>query len=65
MAGIDLALAALEQALWALEPADGLIYLLTPDLWHLDRGLQYPSIRYTGRSAGAGSITSVGSRGDS
>ena len=54
----DLALTALEQALWAREPADGLVH-------HSDRGVQYLSIRYTERLAEAGAVTSVGSRGDS
>ena len=54
----DLALTALEQALWAREPADGLVH-------HSDRGVQYLSMRYTERLAEAGVATSVGSRGDS
>ena len=54
----DLALAALEQALWSREPGDGLVH-------HSDRGVQYLSIRYTERLAEAGAVTSVGSRGDS
>lgn len=54
----DLALAALEQALWARDPHDGLVH-------HSDRGVQYLSIRYTERLAEAGAVTSVGSRGDS
>ncbi len=55
----DLALDALEQALWARKgPFDGLIH-------HSDRGVQYLSIRYTERLAEAGVATSVGSRGDS
>lgn len=54
----DLALAALEQALWAREPGDGLVH-------HSDRGAQYLSIRYTERLAEAGAVASVGSRGDS
>ena len=54
----DLALAALEQALWTRDPIDGLIH-------HSDRGVQYLSIRYTERLAEAGAVTSVGSRGDS
>ncbi len=55
----DLALDALEQALWAREgPLDGLVH-------HSDRGVQYLSIRYTERLAEAGAVTSVGSRGDS
>ncbi len=54
----DIALAALEQALWARNPLDGLVH-------HSDRGVQYLSIRYTERLAEAGAVTSVGSRGDS
>ncbi len=54
----DLALAALEQALWARDPVNGLIH-------HSDRGVQYLSIRYTERLAEAGAVTSVGSKGDS
>jgi putative transposase len=55
----DLALDALEQALWARGgPFDGLVH-------HSDRGVQYLSIRYTERLAEAGAVTSVGSRGDS
>ena len=54
----DLALAALEQGLWAREPLDGLVH-------HSDRGVQYLSFRYTERLAEAGAVTSVGSRGDS
>jgi len=54
----DLALAALEQALWARDPHDGLVH-------HSDRGVQYLSVRYTERLVQAGAVTSVGSRGDS
>jgi Transposase and inactivated derivatives len=55
----DLALHALEQALWARKgPLAGLVH-------HSDRGVQYLSIRYTERLAEAGVVTSVGSRGDS
>ena len=55
----DLALDALEQALWARQgPFDGLVH-------HSDRGVQYLSIRYTERLDEAGAVTSVGSRGDS
>jgi putative transposase len=55
----DLALDALEMALWA-RGADH------PDLvHHSDRGVQYLSIRYTERLAEAGATGSVGSRGDS
>jgi len=55
----DLALDALEMALWQRGGAgDGLVH-------HSDRGVQYLSIRYTERLEEAGIETSVGSRGDS
>jgi putative transposase len=58
----DLALHALEQAIWernrAGQSVDGLIH-------HSDRGTQYLSIRYTERLAQNGVVSSVGSRGDS
>jgi len=58
----DLALHALEQAIWERnrhgEPLDGLVH-------HSDRGVQYLSIRYTERLAQNGAASSVGSRGDS
>jgi putative transposase len=54
----DLALDALEQALWARQPGGGLVH-------HSDRGVQYLSIRYTERLAEAGVEASVGSKGDS
>jgi putative transposase len=54
----DLALDALEQALWARSPASGLVH-------HSDQGVQYLSIRYTERLAQAGIEPSVGSVGDS
>jgi len=56
----DLALDALEMALWVRRavPLDGLIH-------HSDRGVQYLAIRYTERLAEAGVVPSVGSRGDS
>ena len=56
----DLALDALEMALWARRAQDvaGLIH-------HSDRGSQYLAIRYTERLAEAGAVPSVGSRGDS
>jgi putative transposase len=54
----DLALDALEMALWRRKGAgDGLVH-------HSDRGVQYLSIRYTERLEEAGIETSVGSRGD-
>jgi transposase InsO family protein len=54
----DLALDALEQALWARPDIDRLVH-------HSDRGVQYLSIRYTERLAEAGIEPSVGSIGDS
>jgi putative transposase len=54
----DLALDALEQALYARPDTDDLIH-------HSDRGSQYLSIRYTERLAEAGIEPSVGSVGDS
>lgn len=54
----DLALDALEQALYDRETDGSLIH-------HSDRGSQYLSITYTERLAAAGIEPSVGSRGDS
>jgi putative transposase len=55
----DLALDALERALWQRKGAgESLVH-------HSDRGVQYLSIRYTERLDEAGIETSVGSRGDS
>ena len=54
----DLALDALEMALWRRREVKGLVH-------HSDRGGQYLAIRYTERLAEAGAVTSVGSRGDS
>lgn len=56
----DLALDALEQALWERDEdrQERLIH-------HSDRGIQYLSIRYTERLAEAGIEPSVGSKGDS
>ncbi len=58
----DLALHALEQAIWQRNrhgtDLDGLIH-------HSDRGVQYLAIRYTERLAENGVVASVGSRGDS
>ena len=55
----DLALDALEMAIWARRGGlEGLVH-------HSDRGSQYLAIRYTERLAEAGAVTSVGSRGDS
>ena len=56
----DLALDALEMAIWARRDQD-----LTGLIHHSDRGVQYLSIRYTERLAEAGAVASVGSRGDS
>jgi len=56
----DLAIDALEMAIWARRAGglDGLVH-------HSDRGVQYLSIRYTERLAEVGVVNSVGSRGDS
>jgi putative transposase len=56
----DLALDALEMAIWTRQGAmlDGLVH-------HSDRGVQYLAIRYTDRLDEAGAVASVGSRGDS
>ncbi len=56
----DLALDALEMALWArgVKRGSGLIH-------HSDRGVQYLAVRYSERLAEAGGVASVGSRGDS
>jgi putative transposase len=56
----ELALDALEMAIWTRREADlsGLVH-------HSDRGVQYLSIRYTERLAEESAVTSVGSRGDS
>ena len=56
----ELALGALEMAIWARRPtaADALVH-------HSDRGVQYLAIRYRERLADEGAVTSVGSRGDS
>jgi putative transposase len=57
---VDLALDALEMALWARrdDPLEGLVH-------HSDRGGQYLAIRYTARLEAAGIVPSVGSKGDS
>ena len=54
----DLALDALDQALYARRDTEQLVH-------HSDRGVQYLSIRYTERLAEAGIEPSVGSIGDS
>jgi len=56
----ELALDALEMAIWSRRSAD-----LGQLVHHSDRGVQYLSIRYTERVADEGAVTSVGSRGDS
>jgi putative transposase len=56
----DLALDALEMALWARRARRG-----TGLIHHSDRGVQYLAVRYTERLAEAGVVPSVGSRGDS
>jgi putative transposase len=56
----DLALDALEMALWRRRGQE-----LTGLVHHSDRGVQYVAIRYTERLAEAGVVASVGSRGDS
>jgi putative transposase len=58
----DLALDALEQAIWARSERglrlDELVH-------HSDRGVRYLAIRYTERLAETGAVNSVGSKGDS
>ena len=56
----ELALDALEMAIWSRRSADlaGLVH-------HSDRGVQYLSIKCTERLADEGAVTSVGSKGDS
>jgi putative transposase len=56
----DLALDALEMAIWRRQRQD-----LTGLIHHSDRGVQYLSIRCTERLADAGAVCSVGYRGDS
>jgi putative transposase len=57
---VELALDALEMALWARrdDPLEGLVH-------HSDRGGQYLALRYTARLEAAGIVPSVGSKGDS
>jgi putative transposase len=55
----DLALDALEMAVWARGPG------LSDLVRHSDRGVQYLSIRYTERLAEAEAVSSVGTKGDS
>jgi putative transposase len=54
----DLALDALEMAIWVRRDLDGLVH-------HSDRGGQYLAIRYTERLGEQGAVNSVGSKGDS
>jgi putative transposase len=58
----DLALDALEQAIWA---RSGRRQRLDQLVHHSDRGGQYLAIRYTERLAETGAVNSVGSKGDS
>ena len=58
----DLALDALEQAIWA---RSGRGLRLDELVHHSDRGVQYLAIRYTERLAETGALNSVGSKGDS
>lgn len=58
----DLALDALEQAIWARSQAGQKLNEL---IHHSDRGVQYLSIRYTERLAETAAVNSVGSKGDS
>jgi putative transposase len=58
----DLALDALEQAIWSRQRAGRDLSRL---VHHSDRGVQYLAIRYTERLAETGAVNSVGSRGDS
>ena len=58
----DLALDALEQAIWARSQAGQKLEEL---VHHSDRGVQYLSIRYTERLAETAAVNSVGSKGDS
>ena len=58
----DLALDALEQAIWARSRTG---HRLDALVHHSDRGGQYLSIRYTERLAETGAANSVGSKGDS
>ena len=54
----DLAIDALEMAIWHRSGLYGLIH-------HSDRGGQYLAIRYTERLGEAGAVNSIGSKGDS
>jgi putative transposase len=56
--GADLAIDALEIAIWHRSGLHSLIH-------HSDRGGQYLAIRYTERLGEAGAVNSIGSKGDS
>ncbi len=58
----DLALDALEQALWQRQREN---HDVTGLVHHSDRGVQYVAIAYSERLATAGAVASVGSKGDS
>jgi len=58
----DLALDALEMGLWTRR-RDG--HNVSSLVHHSDRGVQYLAVRYTERLAEAGTVASVGSKGDS
>ena len=58
----DLALDALEMAIWTRQRAGREVTGLTH---HSDKGVQYVAVRYTQRLAEAGVVASVGSTGDS
>jgi putative transposase len=58
----DLALDALEMALWTRRREGRDVSQLTH---HSDRGIQYRAVRYTQRLAEAEAVASVGSKGDS
>ena len=58
----DLALHALEQAVWERDRAG---HSVAGVIHHSDRGGQYLSIRYSERLAANAAVSSVGSRGDS
>lgn len=58
----DLALDALEMAIWRRRHAGGDLSGL---VHHSDRGVQYRAIRYTERLEQAQAVASVGSKGDS
>jgi putative transposase len=61
----DLALDALQMAIWRRRATGAHLADLTGLVHHSDRGVQYRAIRYTQRLAEAGAVASVGSTGDS